>query len=55
MIDDYAFSGCNLLEEVVIPDNVTEIGHYSFHCSNLRKVVLGRSVNKIGIVPYTFE
>jgi hypothetical protein len=47
-IDDYAFMGCDLLEEVVIPDNVTEIGHYSFQCSNLRKVVLGRSVNKIG-------
>lgn len=54
-IDDDAFMGCNLLEEVVIPDNVTEIGHYSFQCSNLRKVVLGRSVKKIGIVPYTFD
>ncbi|MBO5313365.1 MAG: leucine-rich repeat domain-containing protein [Clostridia bacterium] len=45
----YAFSNCDFLNSVVIPDNVTSIGKSAFEsCSNLRSVTVGRGVTSIG-------
>ena len=38
-IGDYAFAGCNSMEEVAIPESVTSVGSYAFSgCSSLRVV-----------------
>ena len=48
-IGDWAFSGCNNLTEIVIPDSVTSIGDYAFHyCSSLTKIVIPDSITSIG-------
>ncbi|MCM1505815.1 MAG: leucine-rich repeat protein [Ruminococcus flavefaciens] len=52
-IGDYAFSCCNNLTSVIIPNGVTSIGHDSFsHCSNLISVTIPDSV--VSIVGGTF-
>ena len=44
-----AFSGCTSLEEIVIPDSVTEIGRDAFNgCTSLEGIVIPESVTKIG-------
>ena len=44
-----AFSDCNNLTSVVIPNSVTTIGDYAFHgCNNLTSVVIPSSVTTIG-------
>ena len=44
-----AFSSCDSLTGVVIPDSVTSIGYSAFSfCSNLTSVTLGNSVTTIG-------
>lgn len=48
-IPSYCFSDCTDLEEVVIPDCVTEIGAYAFMgCKNLKYVYIGTGVQEIG-------
>ena len=48
-IPSYCFSDCTDLEEVVIPDCVTEIGAYAFiGCTNLKYVYIGTGVQEIG-------
>lgn len=43
------FANCECLASVVIPDNITVLGNYSFSgCSNLTKVVLPATMRKIG-------
>lgn len=45
----YAFSDCDLIEEVVIPDRVTYIPDRTFYdCQNLKSVTLGASLSSIG-------
>ncbi len=40
-IDGYAFSGCEGLTEITVPDGVTQIGRYAFYnCRELKNVVL---------------
>lgn len=47
-IPSYCFSDCVDLEEVVIPDCVTEIGAYAFMgCTNLKYVYIGTGVQEI--------
>lgn len=43
------FANCKCLASVVIPDNITVLGNYSFSgCSNLTKAVLPVTMTKIG-------
>lgn len=47
-VDEYAFTGCNRLVSVVIPDSVRVIENYAFSgCENLHSVTMGRSVDYI--------
>ena len=44
-IRDYAFSGCRLLPETNLPDNITSLGEYAFSgCSSLKDVTIGRGI-----------
>ena len=48
-IADYAFSYCDSLTSITIPNSVTFIGNFAFqHCSSLTSVVIGDSVTSIG-------
>ena len=48
-IGNYAFSGCNGLTCVTIPDSVTSIGYEAFYyCSGLTSVTIPNSVTSIG-------
>ena len=46
---DFAFSICNKLDSVIIPDRVEYIGEYAFEsCNHLVSVTVGKSVKTIG-------
>ncbi len=48
-IDNYAFSSCNTLTSVTIPDTVTSIGYQAFaYCLKLENIVIPDSVTEIG-------
>lgn len=48
-IGKYAFSDCETLESVVIPDGVTTIGNYAFrYCHNLKSVNLPEGIKTLG-------
>lgn len=48
-IEDYAFSGCDDLKSITIPDSVTVIGENAFEgCDSLKSIVLGKGVTVIG-------
>ena len=48
-IGNYAFSYCDALTSITIPDNVTSIGNYAFrNCSSLTSVTIGDGVTSIG-------
>ena len=48
-IDDYAFSGCSMLDGIDIPAGVTSLGNFAFrNCSSLRNVVIPEGVASIG-------
>lgn len=42
-----AFSDCELLEKVSLPDGLLEIGRYAFHNTNLSEVIIPSSVKKM--------
>lgn len=47
-IGSYAFSHCNKLKSVTIPDSVADIGHNAFWaCSSLTNVTLGNGITSI--------
>ena len=53
-IGGYAFSNCNNLSEIAIPNSVTSIGSSAFYnCSGLTSVTIPNSVTSIG--EYAFE
>ena len=48
-IEDYAFSSCEKLESIVIPDSVTRIGNSAFSsCYSLASIVISDGVTSIG-------
>ena len=48
-IDHWAFSDCESLTSIVIPNSVTSIGQYAFYsCYNLTSIVIPNSVKAIG-------
>lgn len=48
-----AFAGCTGLEEVRIPDTVTELGNGAFsNCTALETVTFGTALHKLGIGPF---
>lgn len=53
-IGNYAFVGCNSIENVIIPDDVQSIGDYAFnYCEGLESIKIGNGVKSIG--EYAFE
>ena len=53
-IGDYAFSYCNLLTEIIIPDSIASIGDYAFsYCNSLTEIIIPDSVTEIG--NYVFQ
>lgn len=53
-ISEYAFYGLGNVQEVVIPNTVTEIGAYAFaNCTSLYKIALGDAVTAIGEGAFT--
>ena len=49
VIGNYMFSFCKNLQNIVLPDNVTDIGTYAFsECHALASVIIGNGVTSIG-------
>lgn len=48
------FAGCDSLHEVVIPDQVKEIGKLTFYCSGLEKITLPEGLEKIGSMAFGY-
>ena len=49
VVRDWAFSSCDSLTSITIPDSVTSIGSYAFYyCTSLTSVTIGDSVTSIG-------
>ena len=47
-IRNYAFSGCRLLPEINLPDNITSLGEDAFsRCSSLKDVTIGRGISSL--------
>lgn len=47
-IDDYAFSGCNQMKQVHLPESIKTIGRSAFsYCSSLKSFTIPKSVEKI--------
>ena len=54
-IGDYAFSNCDSLESIVIPNGVTTIGDYAFsNCDFLKSVAIPNSVTTIGVYAFCY-
>ncbi len=48
-IRSWAFSNCETLRKVIMPDSVTSIGDSSFcECSNLKEIVLSKNIDSMG-------
>ena len=48
-IPNYAFYNCNLLEQIILPVNLTKIGNYAFYnCTGVSEFVLPQGLSYIG-------
>ncbi len=48
-VSEYAFNGLSNVEEIVLPETITEIGNYAFaNCTSLYKLTLPATVTKLG-------
>lgn len=49
-INTYAFSGCEAVKSIVIPDSVTEIDERAFYnCSFLTKIEMSKNIKEVGM------
>ena len=55
VIDKNAFSACEYLSAVVIPDSVTTIGDFAFSSSGLIRVEMGSGVTSIGSCAFAWS
>ena len=53
-IEDNAFSNCENLKNITIPENVSEIGSQAFMASGIREIIIPNSVTKIGAGAFSF-
>ena len=54
-IEQFAFSGCTGLTEIIIPELVTEIGKNAFYsCAGLKKVIISDNVVTIGEAAFSW-
>ena len=54
-IDDRAFSGCNNLKSINIPEGVTEIGESAFSgCTSLESINIPEGVTEIGVSAFSY-
>ena len=53
-IGDYSFYGCDSLTNVIVLNNVTNIGNYAFKNSGLISVTIGSNVTSIGDMAFNF-
>lgn len=57
-IGEYAFSGCEGIEEVILPSSLTSIEDYAFYqCPNIKSITIPESVTVIDIcaLGYTYH
>lgn len=55
VIEDYLFSRLRLLEKVVLPDTVKEIGREAFsHCNKLKEIHITKNIEKIADSAFWF-
>ena len=55
VIEDFGFSSCNTIVNVVISDSITYIGQWAFSiCSSLNSAVIGNNVEKIHSNPFVY-
>lgn len=47
-IDDYAFSGLNTINMIIIPKSVNDIGDCAFQQTGIKKMTIKKSVKKVG-------
>ena len=48
-IDDSGFWGCDMLEEIVLPESLLYIGTLAFHgCKSLTKITMPKNIKEIG-------
>ncbi len=49
ILPGYAFAGCDILDEIVLPQNLEKVGNYAFYkCTGLTEIVLPENLTKIG-------
>lgn len=54
-IGDYAFSWCDSLKNVVIPNSATSIGKNAFeYCNSLKNIVIPNSITSIGYYAFAY-
>ncbi|NMA05073.1 MAG: leucine-rich repeat domain-containing protein [Acholeplasmataceae bacterium] len=49
-----AFSGCQQLKDITIPNNVIKIGDMAFQSSSITKITIGNNVKHIGISAFEY-
>lgn len=55
LIDDYAFAGCSKVKEVLLSDNLTEIGERAFYeCFALSEIILPENITTIGAMAFGY-
>ena len=55
IVPSYMFFGCSALEEIVIPEGVTDIGGSVFYGSSVERIVVPATVRKIGTYAFSCE